>query len=206
MLCKLCDVYSNFDVICENLEYYLTFDNYGLHFGHILLIPKQHVLNFSETNIYNDLLVLRIVDAMKEYFKTDIVVYEHGNITENKTNNISIDHAHLHFLPLTNGYNELKNIIKTTVNTEHTEFQQFYSEKHYNSYHFFSLNGQYSLYTYDKWKSQAFREAYAKSEKISKWNWKTDGQDIIRHNLLIEERKKQVKSFLIRWLKNVGVK
>ena len=206
MQCKLCDAHSYFDVIYETSDIYLAFDNYGLHYGHLLLIPKKHILNFSYANRKTELLVSTIVDILKQYFKKNIIIYEHGNITENQTSNISIDHAHLHLLPLTNGINEIEKKMTLEVKVERTELQAFYSEIQTLPYHFLSLNCQHSLYTYDAWKSQAFRETYALSEKIAKWDWKKDGIEITTHNSAMSVQKQQLKRYLARRLDNAGIK
>lgn len=206
MLCKLCDPWNFFDVIYETSNIHLAFDNYGLHYGHLLLIPKKHVLNFTHVKMEVDLLLSTIIDILKEYFKKNIIVYEHGNITENRTNNISIDHAHIHLLPLVNGISEIEKTMISEVNVERTELKAFYSEIQKTQYHFLSLNGQYSIYTYDMWKSQGFRETYALSEKIGKWNWKTDGQEIITNNSKMSSHKQQLKNYLVWRLNDIGIK
>ena len=204
MFCKLCDARENFDIICETSDFSLVFDNYGLHYGHLLLIPREHVLNLSHAR-FDLRFVVNVIDAMRGFFNSNIVIYEHGNVSENRTNNISIDHAHLHFLPLSGGVEMIETIIASEATIENTVFQKFYSKKSLEPYHFVSLNGTYSFFTYGVLQSQAFRKAYSLSENIEKWDWKKEGLSIISENSQFANRRKGLKEYLSRSLIYDGI-
>lgn len=206
MLCKLCNPNDNFEVISKVEDFYLTFDNYGLHYGHLLLIPQKHVLNLTQDSSNLTDIVLFLADALKEYFHQDIVIYEHGNITENRTNNISIDHAHLHLLPIKNEFETIEAIMAKQASLEYADFQEFYSISKLLPYHFVSLNGTYSFCTFDSLMSQAFRKTYAVAEGVENWDWKLKGIDIIKANSAQKRSRQQLKEYLIRRLEYDGIK
>lgn len=204
MQCKLCNVYEHFEIVHESSNFYLVFDNYGLHFGHLLLVPKEHILNFSQSKNEFIVLISDIITILNDFFETDIILYEHGNITENRTKNVSVDHAHFHLLPLNVGFDNIIQLMSSNLNVYETTLEVFYSNTQIKPYHFLSINGKNSVYTYDLWKSQGFREMYAYFEKYEKWDWKIDGEEIKALHSAMYVNKQRLKKYLSRRLNNVG--
>ena len=206
MFCPLCDCQKHFDIIWENQRVCLVFDNYGLHYGHLLLIPKKHVLNLSYVYLEVSSFLPEIVRQMQEFFETDIFVYEHGNISENQTSNYSIDHAHLHFLPV---FQSTKSIIDTLtkgITSEKIKFSNFYEQKQKYPYHLLAVNGVEAIFTFNKLKSEAFREVYAICEGVEFWDWKIFGEVIKKYNQQHYEDKLLLKRFIIKEMENIGFK
>lgn len=195
MKCGLCNGNENFEILWENDVAYLAFDNYGVHYAHLLLIPKVHVLNIAKVYPQINDTIKKIIHVMNDYFDSKICIYEHGNITENSTLNLSIDHAHLHFLPVHNT-ERLLEIFLNDGDAKSVQFSEFYSEVQERPYHLLSINGEMSVFTYNKLPSQVFRKQYAICEGIKEWDWKKSGQAILLMNRNYEDEQKRLKSYL----------
>lgn len=182
MNCPLCEVKKNFDLLIESSSTYLVYDNYGLHYGHLLIIPKVHVLNMSLIFDSASQSIHSTITHMQSYFNTDIAVYEHGNTEENKKSNISIDHAHLHILPIIHQRHNLFDAFKSNTKTYDSTLDDFYISKAERPYHLLSINGMEAVYSYEKLPSEFFRKIYSDCENISLWDWKKDGIEIKRRN------------------------
>lgn len=206
MICSLCDCREHFDVIWENQRVWLAFDNYGLHYGHLLLIPKDHVLNIS--CVYHEVsyFLPEIVRQMQKFFQTEILVYEHGNVVENQTSNFSIDHAHLHFLPVFQGVESIIDTLTKGVTIEKTKLSIFYEQKQKYPYHLLSVNAMRAISTFNILKSEAFREAYAICEGVEFWDWKISGEVIKKNNQQYYNDKLLLKRFMKKEMENVGIK
>lgn len=206
VFCPLCNYWEHFDVIWENQKVCLVFDNYGLHYGHLLLIPKDHVLNIS--CVYHEVssFLPEIVRQMQKFFQTEILVYEHGNAAENQTSNYSIDHAHLHFLPVFQGADSIIDTLAKGINLEKTKLSIFYEQKQKYSYHLLSVNGMRAISIFNILKSEAFREAYAICEGVEFWDWKISGEAIKKSNQQYYNDKLLLKHFMKKEMENVGFK
>ena len=202
MFCPLCDFKKNFAVVWENQKVCLAFDNYGLHYGHLLLIPKKHVLNMSL--VYSNIkgLVYEIIMNMEKFFQTEIVVYEHGNVVENQTTNYSIDHAHIHFLPVFQSTENIIDILSKNIIFEKTNFSGFYEQEQKHSYHLLSVNSVETIYTVCKLESEAFRKAYAECEGVQFWDWKIYGEAIQQYNKIHYSDKMLLKYYMIKEMKH----
>ncbi len=206
MFCPLCDCQKHFNVIWENQKVCLVFDNYGLHYGHLLFIPKKHVLNLSFVYSEVSSFLPEIIRQMQAFFETEIFVYEHGNVSENQTLNYSIDHAHLHVLPVLQSTKSIIDTLTKETTFEKIKFSDFYEQKQKYPYHLLTINGVEAIFTFAKLKSEAFREAYAICEGVEFWDWKISGETIKKCNRQYYEDKLLLKRFMIKKMEKIGFK
>lgn len=75
--------------------------------GHVLLCPKPHVKSFAQLRVEAhgelDRLKRRLRALLLRAFAGEVHVFEHGMEPHGKRVLCTIDHAHLHFLPLPPG-------------------------------------------------------------------------------------------------------
>lgn len=71
--------------------------------GHSLLCPKQHVRSFAEVDPALDAEYRRVLafvsGRLSAVFEPNVLVFEHGMATDGRTV-CTVDHAHLHLVPL----------------------------------------------------------------------------------------------------------
>jgi len=91
------------DVFAENATAYLTYSLAPYHEGHMLVIPKRHVVNLEDFSTGEradiDALVVRSVSMLKKagYEHLSVLVRD-GKVDPIKSNK-SIDHLHYHVVP-----------------------------------------------------------------------------------------------------------
>lgn len=72
--------------------------------GHVLLCPKTHVRSFAALDRDFDRALAAMKEALRaalqEVFPGDVHVFEHGSARAGERVLCSVDHAHLHFVPL----------------------------------------------------------------------------------------------------------
>src|SRR3989338_1663407 len=103
-ICPFCSpsaIYSR--LVCQWDGVYVVSDAHPITFGHLLVVSKAHYLSFGAM----DIMVLsrlrqKIVEISKILTKIrpKVILFEHGNQTENKSGKPSIDHAHFHLIPI----------------------------------------------------------------------------------------------------------
>lgn len=108
--CKFCKIAKKqskeeYDTILFETDNFVVFPAKG-HFieGYLLLIPKAHYTSFSEITDKTLIreyksLINRISQKMKNIFKTNITIFEHGSLAGGCIAGNTIEHAHLHIIP-----------------------------------------------------------------------------------------------------------
>jgi len=97
IFCQIKEKLEN-QIIYETNNFYLLHDGFPLLEGHLLIIPKKHILCFLELEKDNKLKqeYLKLKNKVKEFLKENYinpVFFEHGKIAQ------TVLHAHLHALP-----------------------------------------------------------------------------------------------------------
>ncbi len=122
-------------------ENYLVIPGSGAFYnGYLMVIPKKHILSFSELNSIELEELFTVIEDIKlilsRMYNKDILFWENGSgqIESGKAKN-SIVHAHGHFMPINSDYDILKEATYHGVPLEHIEVKDFNKYKD-NSYLF----------------------------------------------------------------------
>lgn len=96
---------SPYSILYQTKNFYISIDGFPVSQHHLLIIPLQHQLSFSNLEKkYSDELqhIINYLIGLYGNCK-DFILFEHGNNRKininNKTFGNSVDHAHLHFIP-----------------------------------------------------------------------------------------------------------
>ena len=147
--------------------------------GHSLLCPKQHIRSFAAIGLdlfeeYKQ-IKYRIKLVLTELYGTGIHIFEHGMATKGSRIVCSVDHAHMHFVPLpssdpfaiseAHGWIEFDGSLETLLKLAQDGEYVFYE----------TPDGVYRLLTMPEGniESQFMRKAIA--EKMGhgeRWNWR----------------------------------
>ena len=163
-------VYGN-----ENIQ--IVYDTYPIGKLHFLVIPKQHVLSAAMYTECSELF--RCIKELGECLREtglSYVIYEHGNVSENATSNLSIDHAHVHVVVCENlqlvfekftrdlrSYIEIRSFAEGITNISLS-----------TPYHILCDSAGKGVYTYDSLPSQYFRKVIASVSGDTVWDWKAN--------------------------------
>ena len=106
MKCSLCMEAKLEDrYICQTRHTFCIVAKWPLKEGHILVLPKRHVINFSELSKEESKELFDEVDKMenilRRIYKEDIVVHV------NRGKHSSQRHIHIHLIPLKAGLRQL---------------------------------------------------------------------------------------------------
>ena len=174
----------------NNIVLYKT-DNFSvipdispLVLGHVLIVTKSHYTSMTEFEqaMFEELNeVIKYVDKMLiNFFSKRIIHFEHGPGSKSANRLRSINHFHLHCLPLDI---DLHSLIIKNINCIHKKINAYVELQHYtNSDYIFgeSFNNKY-IYELDKQSthSQILRKLlyeYIKNEEtyclLNKYDWK----------------------------------
>lgn len=169
--CEMCSVHRTRRVMFETCDFVLVEDAYPLWKGHYLLVPKRHVLATAhlESGIEIHELIGHVISV---YYgaMASVVAYEHGNTCEGDKEFRSIDHAHIHLLPLS------KRLPMSTLDgirfTRYHSLTDAYADLGQTEYHLLCLSPTEVFTTKSTLQSQFFRKTCATLEHIDNWNWK----------------------------------
>lgn len=163
---KLVNLPNEECILFENNNIYVQVDISPLCRGHILIITKEHYLNFYETpdGIKKDTkkIMNTIIKLYRELYNSDTLFFEHGSAKSGYAG-ASIDHAHLHCVPYNNSINnDLDKLLGKAIecdifahSTFKNEFSYIYTENSNNK----------KIYKVEKLPSQFLRKLM--SEKIN---------------------------------------
>lgn len=186
--CVFCEQYKNGclvigkrrikDYILHETPNFLVFPSVGpLVEGHLLIVPKKHCYSIAglPPDFYEELeaLVKSVGQLLtKEYCKP--IFFEHGTVSSLANGGTSIDHAHLHALPLNLGLTQILN--KKFAKKEIVflkELKKFFKDE--KPYLFFQTpSGQRFCYEVQgRLESQYLRKIIAENIGRSRyWNWR----------------------------------
>lgn len=95
------------DILWESKNFFVKVGVGILAPGHIMIIPKEHILCFGQlpNPLQKEFIMLKkdVSSKVKSNF-SEPIIYEHGIYSQ------SINHAHIHFLPIRGNYHNLENI------------------------------------------------------------------------------------------------
>ena len=98
--CQFCKLDDPNEIISENSTFLLKFDRYPVSVGHVLLIPKRHVISFPKLRKVE---MLDFFELLKEAQKIIINKYSPDGFTiginQGKAAGQTIDHLHIHLIP-----------------------------------------------------------------------------------------------------------
>lgn len=132
------------DILLESNNFFVKVGVGILAPGHIMIIPKKHILCFGQlpNSLQKEFIMLKkdVFSKVKSNF-SEPIVYEHGVYSQ------SIKHAHLHFLPSENEYYNLKNIkenifksLKSTPISNMLQIKDVFDKE--GSYFYLEQNGR----------------------------------------------------------------
>ena len=106
--CILCnyDLIKN-DILSQSRNFFVKVGVGILAPGHVMIIPKKHIACFAELpeQLTKEFWSLKetVSNAIKSKF-SEPIIYEHGIYSQ------SINHAHIHFVPIKNDIYNLENV------------------------------------------------------------------------------------------------
>lgn len=175
--CKYCNFINNagsdlHNTIIAETDSFIVVPTLGsLVPGWQLVIPKEHCLNALQLNFdkkeeLNNLLQHRI-ELTKNIFKQQVLIFEHGAISDNTAIGCGIDHAHIHIVPFEMDIlNEIKQKEPTFRKLDIKSIYDFYLHKNKEQgkpYWVFSSDQNAVYYTDEMQESsQFFRKIIAK--------------------------------------------
>lgn len=169
---KLVNLPSEECILFENNNIYVQVDISPLCRGHILIITKEHYLNFYEKpdGIKKDTkkIMNTIIKLYRELYNSDTLFFEHGSAKSGYAG-ASIDHAHLHCVPYNNSINnDLDKLLGKAIecdifahSTFKNEFSYIYTENSNNK----------KIYKVEKLPSQFLRKLMSEKINDGKYLW-----------------------------------
>lgn len=169
---KLVNLPSEECILFENNNIYIQVDISPLCRGHILIITKEHYLNFYETpdGIKKDTkkIMNTIIKLYRELYNSDTLFFEHVSAKSGYAG-ASIDHAHLHCVPYNNSINnDLDKLLGKAIecdifahSTFKNEFSYIYTENSNNK----------KIYKVEKLPSQFLRKLMSEKINDGKYLW-----------------------------------
>lgn len=169
---KLVNLPSEECILFENNNIYVQVDISPLCRGHILIITKEHYLNFYETpdGIKKDTkkIMNTIIKLYRELYNSDTLFFEHGSAKSGYAG-ASIDHAHLHCVPYNSSINnDLDKLLGKAIecdifahSTFKNEFSYIYTENSNNK----------KIYKVEKLPSQFLRKLMSEKINDGKYLW-----------------------------------
>lgn len=135
--------------------------------NYLLIIPKRHVISCKELTSKE----LNAIEECKELIERNIghgTIFEHGSFSDEKTGGASIEHAHLHFIPVALDYKTILSEIKFVKIESILELSSL------NSEYLLIWNNDGIFYTTsNSIPNQYFRRIIAEYFGVpDKWNWR----------------------------------
>lgn len=98
--CPFCFLSNPSEILLQNSTFIAKYDRYPVADGHVLIIPKRHVLAFPQLN---NTEVLGFFDLLKEAQKTLLLKNSPDGFTiginQGKAAGQTIEHLHVHLIP-----------------------------------------------------------------------------------------------------------
>lgn len=174
-MCPFCSNTEISDrVLFETENFLVVKDKFPISKTHLLIISKQHYLSFGSmpqelTVEFNNI----IVDLLGKYDPKDgiAILFERGNLRENTSENISIDHAHFHFIL---SKSSIINKLPQDSKTASIQNLKSYLSQTKTGYYFYSEQPEnISLWGDSKFiESQFIRKWVGLKNNNEEWNWK----------------------------------
>ena len=100
------DVYPNAktSILYKTKNFYISIDGYPVCENHLLIVPFDHELSFSNLNKEYSEELEELLNYMKKIYNNcnSYVLFEHGNNRkkgDKRSFGNSVNHAHMHFIP-----------------------------------------------------------------------------------------------------------
>lgn len=169
---KLVNLPSEECILFENNNIYVQVDISPLCREHILIITKEHYLNFYETSdeIKNDTrkVMNSIKKLYKELYNSDTLFFEHGSAKSGYAG-ASIDHAHLHCVPFIHTINnDLDKLLGESSKCDILAHSTFKNEF---SYIYTENSNNKTIYKVEKLPSQFLRKLMSEKVNDGKYLW-----------------------------------
>lgn len=187
--CKFCNIINKksikkYDKILYETNNFVIVVSLGAFIeGYLLILPKKHILSFSELNIneLNELEKLKnlIKKINKKYYNKRTIIFENGSSGSKDNNGLfkdSIVHAHLHLVPFeTKNKKELFNNIYNNIN--YNILKNYYEiRKYMNNYYIYCEYDEIMYLSTERelLERQWIRKILANNLNIKKYNWRKD--------------------------------
>lgn len=170
-------------IICESQDWYCVPTLGCFEEGYVLLISKRHhaCISNASTEEIDDLLCLekKISRLFKRKYSTSFICFEHGVTSLEYSGANSVDHAHLHMIPIKAGV--WANIMDKGLIQEFIRFDdqrllyKYVKDTHIKSYLLFqdSDGKLFLIPDASRYHSQFFRKVIANELNCAiEWNWK----------------------------------
>lgn len=178
--CSLCNSNKILDtasigrrILYDGKYIYVAVDISPLSIGHILIITKSHYFNFYETDekVKEETKKIKhiIQNVFKDIYHSETIFFEHGSKESGKAGS-SIDHAHLHAIPLSIDMKSvLDNLLGESIECNillekfHNEFSYIYLEN----------DNIKVIYKVDELPSQYLRKVVGEQINNFQYDWRT---------------------------------
>lgn len=191
-------------IVYQDDNVFVTPDISPLVIGHLLIVSKKHINSFASGNdaILESLEVAKNYLSKTVFNKRKFAFFEHGAIIENSAGS-SIDHAHIHSIPL---YEDIdidqyiascEYITSSKVAYSHNILKNYQASK--QPYIYYQIcDGQGWVYPVDYLPHQFFRMMMASFVPVE-YNWKINyktEQSINSFNITLNRAKQVLHSSL----------
>jgi len=174
--CIFCRKESFYDrLIFESDYFFLILDQNPVIDNHYLLVSKKHVTALGYLNTDAILEVKYILDNLQnsKIFNSDyLTVFERGNKHENKSDQTSIDHTHLHLFNLKDSLFQQFPLGTYTKNFSLLDLQNQVRRKSYFTYGDIKLN-IWKVGDSEYCPSQYIRKFISEANGLYDWNWRS---------------------------------
>lgn len=102
--CPFCNLRPDVELVCETATAVAFFDSYPVSKGHLLIIPKRHVVNYFDLTIHEQRALWLVVNHCKKLL-TERLHPDGFNVGINvgEAAGQSVFHVHIHLIPRYNG-------------------------------------------------------------------------------------------------------
>jgi ATP adenylyltransferase len=146
--------------------------------GWLLIVPREHQLTISEcsSQVYEELEELKSETTLllESTYETGVVEFEHGPNRPNLRVGCSVDHAHLHAVPVAENLLDSAITMFPDIQWQRTNGTAMFGDVGGRSYLYFSDQSRNEyLSTSNQLPSQMFRQVIAELiGRPNEWNWR----------------------------------
>lgn len=159
-------------LVAELGDFRIVSDSYPLVRGHVLIVTRDHFTSMAALGVQRRAELARVIRKVSGRLRPLgrwIVVFERGNFKRNTSGNPSVDHAHVHLVPLRSPL-----IVRDFPSARPCYASDWHKRLSQSSYWILQRLGLGRAIKGDaaSLRSQAIREAVGSAVGNPKWNWR----------------------------------
>jgi len=142
--------------------------------GHSLLCPKKHIRSFAALDdaLWSRLAIVRtaLCDALQSLYSERVHLFEHGMAREGNRTACTVEHAHMHFVPLPEGLDFTTGVSWMELDGSLESLRAMVSDREYVLYA--TPDGTSRVLIADGIESQFMRRLIAERLHRTEWDWR----------------------------------